>query len=151
MDAQRYPLDYEALKKGDVISQEQLEHITGEQAGTQEFQLKVLGLREKIEGAKEDMGEPVVLASHENTLRVLTDLEASERLNGHRRRAVRLLRRTVRRFGAVDVTEFSGDELYTHNRRVEIAGKTLVGAMVGQREAAKALPHKRQTPRLMEG
>jgi len=150
MEATRYPVDYEALNKGDVLSQEQLEKITDERAGTPHFQLKVLALRAKIETAKEDMGEPVVLASHGNTLCVLTDREASERLNRHRKRAVRWLHRTVKRFVGVDVSDFSEDEVYAHNRRVEIAAKTLGGAVMGQGEAIKALPHKRSTPLLTQ-
>ena len=150
MEANRYPIDYESLRKGDVIPVEKLEELSGEKRGTQEFEFAVLKWKEIISTHMAAINNPVTIVGHNtHSLRVLTDLEASEY---HDKRALAHLKGMKRNLAGliqVDTDEFDPSLNSAHLRRIEVVGKMVQGGIKGRREGMKAVPYERSTPGLL--
>jgi hypothetical protein len=73
------------LNKGDVISADTLEEITGHLRETDAYRLALLTIVELIQTIREEVGDPVVVRHEKHGLRVLTDPEASEYLDKRHR------------------------------------------------------------------
>jgi len=70
----RYPLDWDELSKGDVLSANELQRITGKTPGTDEFRFACMTLQSLIQ-AKTRF---TVKLKGDHTLHVLFDAEAAE-------------------------------------------------------------------------
>jgi len=75
--AKEYPIDTSELKKGDYISQEQLESITKLPAGSSRFAFKVLAIKNYIQKSLAKRGDLVTCAIRRNGIAILTDAEAA--------------------------------------------------------------------------
>ena len=150
MKATRYPLDYDTLKKGDVITAEQLEKITGLPRDSTKYQLKVMALQQHVADELAVRGRPVTVVVRLRELVILTDAEAStynhERLGVHLHGAMRAHDRTQ----AVDVSNLDDDQKKEHVRRIEVGGK-FVQAIVETGRKLKLRGYERKTPGLPSG
>lgn len=148
MDASRFPLDYEALKKGDTIPAARVEKIAGVLRGSEGYEFAVLKVCKQIErelAVRERLWTVVVRGED---VVILTDAQAATYTDDQQRQAMRRLKRNFHRQVAVDVLELSEEERAKHERAVEVNGKTLQAAMTARRKAMRITAHERSTPKL---
>ena len=103
-----FPIDFEALAKGMVIDQKQIEAIYQHKAGADPdaFRLAQMRLVELIEKNRADLYPRI----ERHSIRIMTDKEAEE-YNGARQRAhVRGIARDALRRGRINRSEFSDGE-----------------------------------------
>lgn len=147
MDEVRYhPIDFDALRKGDVITVEQLERITGYQYGTRKFDLAVLALREQITRELHDRNYPITVASENGSLKILTDEEAAAYNPQMFRHGFRKLLRAHRRLMNVDATQLNSEQREALERNIVVQGKMISAARSSRQIALQS--HKRATPGL---
>ena len=144
---QKYPLDFDALKKGDVISVEQQEDIFKIKAANDAFAFKSLALRQRIEKELALRGLPVTVRHDHGALVICTDPDASAYNDRMRGKTLRAFGRAHRRNLAVDRSKLDSPGLETHDRKNGIYGAVLAAALkVRRRMVLKAA--ERQTPGL---
>ena len=122
----RYPFDYDAINKGDFLTVQALEEITGFMSGTDSYRFKLLALREDIMRAKEAMGDPVVVKGDQHGLRVLTDSEAVPYLWQQSEQSLQRRWRVLRQMGYVEVTNLTNDEARAHERSATLLTLSLM-------------------------
>jgi hypothetical protein len=145
--ATRFPIDYDSLKKGDVIPAELLEKIAEAPRSTPKYQLKVLAFQQQIMDEMRARGNPVTVIVRGGEIVVLTDAEAStynaERLGAHLHGVMRAHERSQ----AVDVANLDDEQKKVHTRRVEVGGK-FVQAIIDTGRKLKLPAYTRKTPGL---
>src|SRR4051812_6492363 len=72
-EVRRIPLDFDSLKKGDVLTVEQLEQITNHKQGTNEYNLSIMQLRAEIDRRFAEKGITISLRTIDSELHILTD------------------------------------------------------------------------------
>ena len=145
-DTNRHPnIDYMALQKGDVIGIEELEKITHKQVGTDAYDLAVMGIRKRILDEREDL---TVVHDHD-TLRILTDPEASTYNDTRFKRSIRVMCESNNRLIQVDTSQFNKELSDKHLRRIELNSRTYQAAMLGRRGKLTLPPVTRKTPGLL--
>lgn len=151
LTAKIHPLDFSELKKGDTIAAEVLEEITGAKRDDKYFSLKILAIKEQIEKAREEMGQPVKVRSlNGDSLIILTDEQAAGHLNNRANGRWRGAAKDVKQLGQVDMRNLNETQRKDHERNILIQGQTLAGSIIGRRRALRALPHVRKTPLLFD-
>ncbi len=148
METNRYPIDFEALEKGDIIPLEKLEQITQAKKGTETFAFGALQLAASIMKAKDDMNEPVTVKYNKGTLVVLEDLEASYYNDNVVTRGIRKIARGFKRMLSVDTKEFDTDQKDLHYRKLETNGKYLQAIKLIRKGKLILPAHNRATPGL---
>ncbi len=144
---ERFPVDYETLKKGDVIPVERLEQITGKSHGTVEHQLAVLQLMGQIERDMWAANKRVTLRLSKGAIAVCTDSEAAIKNARDFILGLRKLSRSHIRNQHVDVAQLTDDERASHERKLEVEGKYLQ-AVASTRKDIRLQAHSRSTPGL---
>ena len=116
MNTDAFPLDFGSLKKGDVISQEQIESIYNMRFTDDQnrYRFNVMQLGSLIE--RERPGELLVRAEG-LTLRIMGDKEADAVTHKRIVQAVGSIGRNAVRRAAIDRSEFSGEERKTAESR----------------------------------
>lgn len=102
---QKYPLDFDALQKGDVIPADQLERVVGERKGTPAYEFKVLGLRDEIEEAC-----GIVCRCIGGDLTLLTDEQLDAYTVGRTTHHVAALSKQARRRSLIDRSAMDSTE-----------------------------------------
>ncbi len=148
MESNRWPMDFEALNKGDVIPIEQIERIVQAKKGTEKYALGALSLADAIMKAKAAMIEPVTCKYEKGTLVILNDGDASVYNNNAVRKGIRKIARGFRRMLYVDTSDFSLEEKDKHLRRLETNGKYLHAIKLVRRGKLNLPAYKRPTPGL---
>lgn len=147
--ATRYPLDYDALKKGDVIPAAQLERILSRKRGTERYHLQLLTLRDEIERQLAIRGAIVAVRTFGDTLKILTDEEAAEHCPRRVHLGIRHAFKNHRKSLAVELPNLSDEKRRELLRTNEINSKMLSAATEARREAIRQLSsHKRSRPGL---
>lgn len=138
-NSEPFPLDFEALQKGDVLSREQIvkalgRPIVGERLtpfDEHRFRMLAMQLGGMIESERPDL----VVGYHHDTIRILTDIEAEEATKRRCRSAVRSIGRNARRRAAIDRSEFSAEQL----REAETNDRSITAlALMTRKELARA-------------
>jgi hypothetical protein len=146
-EIQYYPLDFAALKKGDSLTPDRLEELTNSERGTDEYNLRVLVLRERIVRTCRELGNHFTVAMVKGSLRILTDSEAAlynaRSFRGKFRGAGAALRRAAR----VDTANLDDGQKREHEQNIVTFGRMLQAARHARRNIA-ATPHQRTTPGL---
>lgn len=148
-DIQYFPLDFDALEKGHCINAERLQQLTGKQRGTDEYNLAVLALRERIVRECKDRNKNFTVAMVKGALRILTDEEAAVYNVRTFRAGFRRSHSSLRRLAKVDTAALSDQQKSEHERNVIVFGKMLQAAR-SARTAIAGTPHERTTPGLPE-
>jgi hypothetical protein len=128
-----FPLDFEALKKGDVIEQSRIESIYQVKFGTDptRYRLMQMKLVEIIERERPDLYPRTDRA----TVRIMEDKEAEAYNCGRHEAHVRGLARDARRRGRINRSEFSdADRRAAESRDLGFAAL----AAMAKRELVKA-------------
>ena len=146
-EAQRTPVDYDALKKGDVIPAARIEQIVGVTRASPNYAFRMLRLKGQIERELADRGKVWTIASANGDLRVLTDAEASTYNFTEAAHARSKERRCFARQAAVEVDKLPADERPEHERRLYIQSR-FIQAAAAVREELKLEPARRAVPGL---
>lgn len=109
----KYPIDFDSVEKGDLLTQEMLEKITAEKFGTDKFTFKVLALQGRI---IDETGYTV--KNHGDSLVVLTDEEASSYNDKMFKRFKRGMFHRHKLMQNVDVSQLSDTMRQEHERKV---------------------------------
>jgi len=145
VETRRSPLDIEGLKKGDVITADELLKIVGHPAGTEKYAFGLLGLREKIMADKAAMGDPVTVRVCKGNLEVLSD-ELSSQYNDKRFKVNMAKMLTSHgRLMQVDDSEFAASTKKLHDKRLNKNGRTIQGALLGRSGKLELEPYKNKT------
>jgi hypothetical protein len=127
----KYPLDFAALTRGDVLEIATLERVFGVEyvPGADIWKFALMGLQEQIHHKTE-----LTCVTERDRIRVLTDAEASatnaQRIAAHRagifRRNVKLMQ--------VDRGALDGDQLQEHDRRLRSASAACAALLSAKHE-----------------
>lgn len=109
MSAERFPLDFDALNRGDYLSAEAVEKATLARRSDDGFWHKVLRLKEMIRDHFESRGEIVTVRSEGDGLRILVHTEQAEYAQDRERRAIKQVLISRKEAQGVDVLQL-GDE-----------------------------------------
>lgn len=145
--AARYPMDYDALNKGDVLPAELLERLLRARRGTEVYRLGLLGLRDQVVRECGLRGRHFTVVVRRDQLCVLTDEEAAEYNARAFHHGVRRSKRSLRRLVQVDAAALTAEQRREHERNVLVCGKMLQSAL-NERRLLTARPHVRTTPGL---
>jgi len=146
-----YPMDFDQLEKGSVITAEQLEQITGFDRKEAGFSLAVMRFSGRVTREMGARGIDVVTRVKKNKLHILEDDEASTYTAERGKIFYRGMCRSLRRMAYIDQANLGDKQRKRHERAVHILGHMVLGARKGRGKAIKAMEYKRDTPRVLEG
>lgn len=151
MEAERFPVDYDALKKGDVIPAERVQRLTGLPKGHEKYSLRALQWGRKIEKEMEQRGCPVIIVYEKYALKVLTDSEAIVYNAKSFREGIAKSQRAHRRNRTrVDRCELTAAEKASHETEVRVSAAILRGIRNTRKEAHKLLGGEGRDPKMLE-
>ena len=114
-----WPIDPHALNKGDWIPADTIENITGvKRAEYKRYQLALLRAKSMIEQTLASVGRNWTLRIQGQTLRVLTDAEASSYNEEASDAARRRIERCAVRLCGVETSGLTPEERKQHDRRM---------------------------------
>lgn len=147
MSVKYFPVDFDALNKGDFLDNEQLESILGVLQSHRLFKVKALALAARIEKEMRRRGKPATVTVERDGVLVNPDGKASKHNDRQFRLGARKLSRSHRRQMEVDIRQLEPDEAKRHERSLLVNGAVLQA--VRSTRSRFALPCKqRQTPGL---
>jgi len=150
-EAEKHPIDYETLCKGDILSVEQIEKITGISPKQEnKFNLARLQLINQIDCELQRLGIQYTVAQVKGSIKILTDEEASEYNDKGRQSALVKLYKHHTKLSSVDTSEFDDKTKKNHERRIYLSSK-FIQACNNVRKEIKAAPYKRNTPLMIGG
>lgn len=146
LEASSFPIDFDALKKGDDIPVSVIEHISGTKYGTTAYNTAALQLRDKIESRLKEREDPlhVVIESRLGVIHICTDKEATRVAYSRVEHACASLRRNTIRLTRVDTGNLSQAELADHDRRLRMASLMNSGLREGRKKAFATLSEERK-------
>lgn len=129
MATERYPLDFEKLRKGDYIPPEQVERISGVTRSERSYQFAIMKLKEEIQRncdgycvKQEGLG-----------LRIQKDAEASGYLASLNNSRYRGIMRSNQLLGKVDQENLTPAQQREHERRMLVQSRMLQAALSERR------------------
>jgi hypothetical protein len=133
MNSEPFPVDFDALRKGDVIDAIRIERIYNVRRATQpdRFRLSTLKLREDIERRRPDL----LCRSVGDDVQIMTDQEAEAHTWDRIGSAVRQMGRSTTRRAVIDRSGFSDSQKAVAESRDRAA--TML-ALANRKELAKA-------------
>ena len=150
IDAKRFPLDFDVLEKGSVVTRAEIEHIYRVTYGTDQYSLKALALGQAIETMLDARGLCVTVKIDKGELRILTDAEASEYNRCEAMRGFKRMMRRHRKGAEVQIDNLTPAQAIAHDRGLQVSGAMIFAAKKAKKEALRALPYERQTPFLLD-
>lgn len=131
--AERYPLDFDALAKGQFIPPEQIEAIYAVKRDHKDYQFRCLTLRDEIMREREDLS----VRMHKGGLRINTDQEAAAYHATEAQRACNKVRRQAEHLRSRIVrANLEGQQQIAYDREVAINN---MRAAILRRKSAKRL------------
>ena len=116
MDAQRWPLDFEALKRGDYLTPEIVEAAVQCSRFDKNYRLEVLRLRTMIQDSFVARGDLVTVVSERDGLRILTHSEQADYAPEREARSVRQMLLAKAEGAAVDLKQLGDEQRQRHER-----------------------------------
>lgn len=142
----KYPVDYDTLEQGDVISVDQIEALTQQRFGTIAYSMEAMKLQQRMMDDLRGVGKPWTIKNEKGALVVLTDEQASEYNDQRCRAQIRGFGRSLGRLRDCDNTNMSDDHRRSHERRVESHGRTFAAIVASRKKRIVSEPHKRALP-----
>lgn len=140
-----YPLDYDALSKGDVIAPETIEAAVNCKRLHPQYALRLLSFKEHLERELMTRGQAITLKCEDQSIRLLTDEEASEynakATDAYFRRAAKAHVRNL----SVDVGNLTTERRQQHERTL-VVNSRMLQAMKRERRTMALESHARVTP-----
>lgn len=149
-EAKRFPVDVTELKKGDIITAEEIQRFISAPIDSRDWNFALLGLCQWIMQEREGIGEPVTACVRDGVVSILTDEEAAEYNNRYFFHGFKRMFRGLRRQLEVDTRNLADETKKKHLRRVEVNSRTVQGAMLGRRNQLTLSPVERKTPLLLD-
>ena len=151
MSIQYYPLDFDALQKGDRIEEEKVQEIVGLKPEHPNYQFGVMGLIARMESGCAERGKFFTIVNRKGCVCVLTDEEASHENDRRARNSRRAIGRACRRLIAVDPSGFDADLLKKHTRRCEMNSRAYTALQREIRRKKLSAPEaaERSTPAMI--
>lgn len=131
---QYWPLDVDTLSKGDVISIDRLEEITGKTRTDQRWALYVLRVKSAIESQLVRTGRVLTLRMSQGQLVVCVDNDASVYNENEVERGLRKMARAHQRNLAVDVLRLDEERKPSHERTLLVHGRMILAASSARRD-----------------
>jgi len=103
--ARPFPIDFDALEKGDVVSEEKLREVYPAEDDLG-LRLKMISLGERIMDERSDL----LVRYQGPTIRIMTDLEADQVMHSRVVKNARAITRNSRRRSRIDRREFTQQE-----------------------------------------
>lgn len=125
MNTAPHPLDFDALRKGSVITADEIAQAIDIPKDAPSFQVGALNLASQVERELLARGLATTVVIRGQGIRVLTDAEASEHNRRMFRRRLRGLVRDHSRAMRVDRAELDTEHLAAHDRALLEQGKYL--------------------------
>lgn len=150
VEVSRFPINVDALKKGDVLNQTEIESITRCRRAENEtrYALKLLGLREYIMDVSLEENRPLICRIKNNSIEILTDEQAVEYTDDSCISAKRRYRRWLYGMQSIDSNNLSDALKSEWLRNIEIRGKGYQGLLLGEKGKLQIEPYHRKTPLL---
>jgi len=148
MDPQKYPLDCDALKKGDILSHAELVTIVGPKPTGWEQRLAFLALKGLIERKRPDL--PAIRLQLDGSgqdhyrLVVLLDWEASEYQHKRCGMGARTIGRSLHRQMAVDTATFTAEQHKTYAHRLQHDARIYLALKSAQHQQTVVPPENLQ-------
>lgn len=109
--SERFPLDFDKLQRGDILSPEQVEAAVLKSRTDPDYRLRCLGLRNMIEAHFADVrGDIATVVVRNDGLQILTHAEQAEYAPMKQAQAIRAYRKRHLELGAVDAAQLPSDE-----------------------------------------
>lgn len=141
----KYPFDYDALNKGDVITAEVIEGLCNLPRTDHKYGLKLMSYQQQIQNELALRGKSVVVRCDHGALRILTDSEAAEHtaavFNQRKWQMVRAHASAMR----VDTGKLTDEQKISHERNLLLQGAQLA-AMKDAKKKMTLAAHERKTP-----
>jgi hypothetical protein len=144
--AMPYPFDYANMKKGDVITVEEIERLSKTKRGTPKYAFAVLGYQNQIENTMANLDKPVSTRQVRYSIEIMTDPQATKYMELSALAHERGMFRALRGLGKVNVGNLTTDEVQAHQDRIIYISRMAQGARNGRREGINLITHKRTTP-----
>lgn len=126
----KFDVNYASLAKGDYVTPEQIESITGTQQGTTRFQTAILRLKAEMEKNFKHLGLDAVIKQENYGLLICSDTRAADytwnRFTSHLKGAAK---QTDDMRHKVDTTNFTSKEKADYYNRLQIATEVTEGAI----------------------
>jgi hypothetical protein len=116
MEAQRFPLDFQALRRGDYLTPEQVEDATLTPRHSRLFRPAMLQLRDEIMAYFRSIGQVVTVTTEHDGLRILTHAEQAQHAPTRARKAVEQMMTALAESKAVDVQQLTDEDRLRHER-----------------------------------
>lgn len=137
--AEKYPFDYDALQKGDVILADRCQAILRVPISDPHYQLKLLNLKIVLARELEHRGMPVTVVTYQGGLKILTDAEAVIYNPQQFEQGLRKAAEAHKRSMLIDRNNLSDDEANELDNRVLVQGR-LLNAVRNERTLIRAEP-----------
>lgn len=147
MQTEKYPFDFDAMQKGDLIPAEIIESIVKLPRTDRQFALKLLGLKEQIEDELDARGRPVVAKCERDGIKILTDEEARPYTEQQFKIGARKLRRAHLKTCLIDQSNLNDEDRKLHDSQMLIQGAKLA-AFRRVRPNLSVDPHESQIPKI---
>jgi hypothetical protein len=128
----KYPLDFDQLEKGETLTCERLEVVTGKKPGTDAYRFAILGLQALIH----ERTPFTAKTQADGSLRILTDAEASDHNDKLVSQGVRTVIFRHARAIVVDVGNLTEDQKARHDQRLQRQGR-YVTALLREQEVTR--------------
>ena len=113
-------IDYDAINKGYIITDAELEKILECSSDTKVFSHRKMQLQGRIESELRSRGKDWVVSGAKERIEVLVDDCASDHCDKQTVKAVRSIEKHHRKRGAIDTGKLSTERRRTHDRKLKI-------------------------------
>lgn len=148
---EKYPLDFDALYKGDEVPTEKLQEIIPHAMGSDEYRFAIMALQQRVTDELSERGIEAVVVQRKGGLRILTDSEASAHCYNEAQRGYRLIGRNLKRQIVVDQTVLTDDERRIHESRINVTSRMYQAATAAQKDARKIEGARPFMPKMLDG
>jgi hypothetical protein len=135
--ATRWPMDFDALKKGDVIPVADVEQMTGKKQGTKEYQFALLNMVKRMRDNLFHNEKFWTIAIRKDAICILNDVEASEYNPKEYETSRNRLKRLHVQCLAVDSMQLSDEQRDAHYRRLQVQAFEMSAMRTARLESIK--------------
>jgi hypothetical protein len=146
-ETEKFPLDFDSLKKGDVITADTITAYCGYKPDDTKFGFGALSLKSLIEKRLADRGYPVTTSMRGSDLHILHDSEALFYNINERDAGERKVVRSHRRMLSVDRSQLTDSERTICDRQIQIGGWKVSALVKVQKRIKSSGGYANSTPR----
>lgn len=147
---EKYPLDFDALYKGDEVPVEKLQEIIQHPVASDEYRFAVMALAQRITDELSERGIEAVVVQRKGGLRILTDSEASIHCYNEAQRGYKMIGRNLKRQIVVDQTALTEEERRMHESRINVTSRMYQAATSARKDARKIESERPYMPKMIE-